>query len=55
MSTVIKDMDKKLEPDHEILDAVDFSNRKILVIFLRSILEKRESSYAQVRLFAWKN
>ena len=53
--TMSKDMDEKLKLAHKVVDVVDRANRKICVTLLRNIVDKPESSYAQVRLFARKN
>ena len=49
-----KDMDEQLKLAHKVVDVVDRANRKICVNLLRYNLDKPESSYAQVRLFARK-
>ena len=49
-----KDMNEQLKLDHKIVDVVDRANRKICVSLLRYDVDKPESSYAQVRLFARK-
>ena len=46
-----KDIDEQLKLAHKV---VDRANRKICVTLLRYNVEKPESSYAQVRSFAWK-
>ena len=49
-----KDMDEQLKLAHKVVDVVDRANRKICVTLLRYKVDKPESSYAQVRLFARK-
>ena len=49
---VSKDMDEQLKRAHKVVDVVDRANRKISVTLLRYNVDKLESSYAQVRLFA---
>ena len=48
--TMSKDMDQQLKLAHEVVDLVDLANRKICVYNV----DKPESSYAQIRLFARK-
>ena len=50
-----KDMDEQLKLAHKVVDVVDGANRKICVTLLRYSVDKPESSYAKVRLFARKN
>ena len=52
--TMSKDMDEQLKLAYKVVDLVDRANRKICVTLLRYIVDKPESSYAQVRLFARK-
>ena len=52
--TLSKDMDEQLKLAHKVVDVVDRANRKICVTLLRYNVDKPESSYAQVRLFARK-
>ena len=52
--TMSKDMDEQLKLAHKVVDVVDRANRKISVTLLRYNVEKPESSYAQVQLFAGK-
>ena len=52
--TKSKDMDGQLKLSHKVVDVVDRANRKICVTRLRYNMDKPESSYAQVRLFARK-
>ena len=47
-----KDMDQQLKLAHRVVDVVDRTNRKICVTLLRYNVDKPESSYAQVQLFA---
>ena len=54
ISTMSKDMDEQLKLAHKFVDGVDRANRKICVTLLRYNVNKTESSYAQVRLFARK-
>ena len=49
-----KDMDDQIKLAHKVVDIVDRANRKICVTLLRYNVDKPESSYAQVRLFARK-
>ena len=49
-----KDMDEPLKPTHKLVDVVDRANRKICVTLLRYNVDKPESSYAQVWIFARK-
>ena len=52
--TKSKDMDEQLKLAHKVVDVVNRANRKICETLLRYNVEKPESSYAQVRLFARK-
>ena len=52
--TMSRDMDEQLKLAHKVVDVVDRTNRKICVTLLRYNMDKPESSYAQVRLFARK-
>ena len=52
--TMSRDMDEQLKYAHKVLDVVDRTNRKICVTLLRYNVDKTESFYAQVRLFARK-
>ena len=52
--TMSKDMDEQLKLGHKVVDVVDRANRKICVFLLRYNMEKPESFYAQVGLFARK-
>ena len=54
ISTMSKDMDEQLKLAHMVVDVMDRTNRKICVTLLRYNVDKPESSYAQVRLFARK-
>ena len=47
-------MDEKHKKAHKIVDVVERTNRKICVTLLRYNVDKLESSYAKVRLFARK-
>ena len=49
-----KNMDERLKLAHKVVDVVDRANRKICVTLLRYNVDKPESSYAQVRIFAGK-
>ena len=49
-----KDMDEQLELPHKVVDVVDRANRNICVTLLRYNVDKPDSSYAQVRIFARK-
>ena len=52
--TMSEDTDEQLKLAHKIVDVVDRANRKICVTLLRYNVDKPESFYAQVRLFARK-
>ena len=52
--TMSRDMDEQFKLAHKVVDVVDRANRKICVTLLRCNVDKPESSYAQVRLFARK-
>ena len=52
--TMSKDMDEQLKLAEEAVDVVDRTNRKICVTLLWYNVDKPESSYAQVQLFARK-
>ena len=52
--TMSRDMDEQLKLAQKVVDVVDRTNRKICVTLLRYNVDKSESSYAQVRLFARK-
>ena len=54
MPTMSKGMDEQLKLAHKVVDVVNRPNRKICVTLLRYIVDKLESSCAQVRLFARK-
>ena len=47
-----RDMDEQLKLSRKVADIVDRANRKSCVSLLRYNMDKRENSYAQVRLFA---
>ena len=47
-----RDMDENKKLAHKPVDVVDRANRKIIVTLLRYNMEKSESSYARVRIFA---
>ena len=51
-STMSKDMDEQFKLAHKVVDVVHRANRKICVTLLRYNVDKRETFYAQVRLFA---
>ena len=53
--TMSKDIDEQLELAHKVINVVDRAKRKICVTLLRYNVDKPESFYAQVRLFARKN
>ena len=48
------DMDEQLKLAHMVVDVVDRLNRKIYVTLLQYSVDKPDSSYAQVRIFARK-
>ena len=54
LPTMSKDMDEQLKLAHKVIEVVDRANRKICVTPLRYNVDKLESSYAQVRIFARK-
>ena len=47
-----KDMDEQLKLAHKVFDVEGRANRKICATLLRYNVDKLESSFAQVRLFA---
>ena len=51
---MLKDMGEQLKLAHKVVDAVDRVNKNICVTLLRYNVDKPESSFAQVRLFAKK-
>ena len=52
--TMYRDMDEQLKLAHKVVEVVDRANRRIFVTLMRYNVDKPESSYAQVRLFARK-
>ena len=52
--TMSKDMDEQLKLAHRLVDVVDRRKRKLCVTTLPYNVNKLESSYGQVRLFARK-
>ena len=52
--TMSKDMDEQLKLSHKVVDVVDRANRKTCVTLLRYNVDRPESSYPHVRLFARK-
>ena len=52
--TMSRHMDEQLKLAHKVVYIVDQINRNICVTLLRYNVDKPESSYAQVRLFARK-
>ena len=52
--TMSINMDEQLKPADKVVDVVDRANRKICVTLLRYNVDKPESSFAQVGLFAKK-
>ena len=52
--TMSKDMDEQLKLAPKEVDVVDRANKKVCVTLLRYNVDKPESSYAQVQLFARK-
>ena len=54
ISTLSKDMDEQLKLAHKVVDVVDRANKKICVTLLQYNVDKPESSYVQVQLFAKK-
>ena len=52
--TMSRDMDEQLKLAHKVVDVVDRTSKEICVTLLRYNVDKPESSYAQVRLFARK-
>ena len=53
-STLFKDIEEQLKLVHEVIDVVDYPNRRICVTLLRYKSDNPETSYAQVRLFGRK-
>ena len=53
--TMPKNRDEQLKLAHKLVDVVDRANREICLTLLGYILEKLESFYAQVQIFARKN
>ena len=49
-----RDMYEQFKQAHQVIDIVDRANRKICVTLLGYNMDKLESSYPQVRLFARK-
>ena len=49
-----KDMEEKLKLAHKVVDVVNRANKMICVTLLRYNVDKLESSFAQVRIFARK-
>ena len=54
ITTMSIDMDEQLKQAHKMVNVVDRAKRKICVILLRYNVEKPETYYDQVRLFARK-
>ena len=54
LPTMSRDMDEQLKQSDKVVDVVDRTNRKICEALLRYNVDKPESCYAQVRLFARK-
>ena len=52
--TMSRNMDEQIKLADKVVDVVDRANRKICVTLLRYNVDKSDSSYAQVRLFARK-
>ena len=52
--TMSRDMDEQLKLAHKVVDLVNRTNRKSFVTLLCYNVDKPESYYAQVRLFARK-
>ena len=52
MPTMSNDTDEQHKLAHKVVDVVDRANRKICVTLLRYNVDKPESPYAQVGLFA---
>ena len=52
--TITRGMDEQLKLAHKVVHVVDRTNRKFWLTLLRYNVDKPESSYAQVRLFARK-
>ena len=51
-STLYKDMEEQLKLVHKVIDVVDRPNRRVSVTLPRYKVDKRETSYAQIRPFA---
>ena len=47
-----KDMEEQVKLKHKVVEVVDRPHRKVCVTMLRYNVEKPETSYVQVRLFA---
>ena len=47
-------MEDQLKLVHKVIDVVDRPNKRTCVTFLRYMLDKPETSFAQIRLFGWK-
>ena len=45
-------MEEQLKLVHKVIDAVDRPNRRVSVTLLRYNVDKKETSYAQIRPFA---
>ena len=52
--TISKGMDEQLKLSHKLIEAVDRADRKICVTLMRYSVDKPETSYAHVRMFARK-
>ena len=54
ITTMSEDVNEQLKLAHKVVDLVDRANRKLCVTLLWYNVDKPDSSYAQVRLFARK-
>ena len=52
--TMSRDMDEQTKLAHKVVDVMDRANRNICWTLLRYNVDKPESSYVQIRLFARK-
>ena len=53
-TTLSKDMEEQLKLVRKVNDVVDCPNRRICLTLLRYKVDNPDTSYAQVRLFGWK-
>ena len=55
LSTMSKNMEEQLKLAHKFVDVVDRANKKFCATLLRYIVDRLDSFYAQVQVFACKN